>query len=417
MFLLRFAFAIPYVLLLTALGTFWLARQYRKQRRHPGAVWLGRALEACTVWMLLDAASFLVPSSFLQEFARRLAWPAALGATLCFFRFTCAYSHHSSWWNALRIPLSAAIAADLLLMLTNPYHLLIWRGSQLIELGSLRVPRLEPGTAFYWLHTPLCYGLLLGGIVVLFIHAMESQAIDARRVANLIVAMLIPLVVNLAVVAQLTEGIDFTPVALVASFVVLARITFRYRLLQVMPAAHLLIFRRHRDGVLVIDTTERIIDANPAVARMLGADPVLGKPVDSLLPFWKQIPDARRTEGGGRVEIGHAGATIEVRSRAMRDYGGTVIGRLIVLHDISERSRLTRELAAYARTVAHDLKNPLSGAIGFIDLVKSDEPNLDPESARLLGEAQTACHRMVNIITELLRTRPGEVPDIEASAE
>jgi signal transduction histidine kinase len=184
-----------------------------------------------------------------------------------------------------------------------------------------------------------------------------------------------------------------------------------------MPAAHLLIFRQHRDGVLVIDTAERIVDANRSVGAMVGAEPALGAPVDSLLPFWKQIPDLQRTEGDGRVEVGHAGATFEVRSRLIRDYGGTVIGRLIVLHDVSERSRLTRELAAYARTVAHDLKNPLAGAIGFIDLVKSDEPNLDEESSRLLGEAQTACHRMVNIINELLRTKPGDVPEAEASPE
>jgi signal transduction histidine kinase len=90
----------------------------------------------------------------------------------------------------------------------------------------------------------------------------------------------------------------------------------------------------------------------------------------------------------------------------IHDERAAVIGRLVVLHDVTERARLVRELHAYARTVAHDLKNPLSGAIGFLDLVKEAEPDMDDQSQRLLGEAYDTCYRMVDIITDLLRSRP-----------
>jgi len=399
------AFAIPYILVLAAGGTVWLARQYRR-RRQPGAVWFSRALEACAIWMLLHAAAFLLPSPALQEFARHLIWPVAVWATLSFFRFGCAYSQRSSWWARIRAPVFAAIAVEIVLMLTNRFHSLMWHASEWVDFGAMRVPKLVPGAAFFWLHVPVCYGLFLGSVLALIVHATESQTFYGRRVVVLITAMLIPFSVNVLVIGQMMEGIDLTPLALALSFVILASTTFRQRLLDVMPAARSLLFRQHRDAVIVVDTALRVVDANPAVGRMLGIEATPGASIATLLPFWEQVRDLGEREGGGSIEVAHAGAVLEIRSLLMRDERATAIGRLIVLHDVTERARLVRELDAYARTVAHDLKNPLGGAIGYLDIVRADEPDLDKDSDRILGQAYDTCLRMVGIIADLLRKRP-----------
>jgi signal transduction histidine kinase len=139
---------------------------------------------------------------------------------------------------------------------------------------------------------------------------------------------------------------------------------------------------------------------------MLATTVTPGASAASLLPFWDQIRDLTHASGADRIEVAHGKAIIEVRSLLIHDERTAVIGRLMVLHDVTERAQLVRELTAYARTIAHDLKNPLSGAIGFLGLVRADEPNLDEESERRLGEAEGACHQMVSIIVDLLRTRP-----------
>jgi PAS domain-containing protein len=170
------------------------------------------------------------------------------------------------------------------------------------------VPWLEPGTAFYWLHVPLCYGLALGGVLALFVHAFESPYY-LRRAFILSASMLLPTFVNVFVVAQWAKGPDLTPLALAASFALLARTTFRFRLLEVMPAARSLLFQQYRDGVVVLDTEGRVVDANPTIGRMLGAEARPGMPRSGI-----EFERRRRAKSAP----GSKSSTPEVSSRSAR---------------------------------------------------------------------------------------------------
>lgn len=61
-----------------------------------------------------------------------------------------------------------------------------------------------------------------------------------------------------------------------------------------------------------------------------------------------------------------------------------------------------QELEAFAHTVAHDLKSPLSILIGFLDLMRFDEDDLPDSAVDLLDKSMQSAHRMNNIINELL---------------
>lgn len=70
------------------------------------------------------------------------------------------------------------------------------------------------------------------------------------------------------------------------------------------------------------------------------------------------------------------------------------------------------ELEAFAHTVAHDLKNPLSIILGSLDLVQESELNLDTQSHELLNLGIMNAHKMHSIIEELLllsSVRKGQV--------
>ncbi|HVN85317.1 MAG TPA: histidine kinase N-terminal 7TM domain-containing protein [Candidatus Binatia bacterium] len=397
---------IPPILLAATAGAVWLAGYFWRNRRQAGAIWFAGCLLSCGLWTLLDASSFLLDAPWAQELARRAVWPVVLSANLCFFRFACAYAQRARWWRAARAPVVGAIAGDLLLMATNSLHHLVWRPSTWVDVGFTRIPALSPGPVFFWLHLPVAYGLILGGVVALFAHTIGSQTFYLRRTALLSIGMVIPLVINFFVVSRLTVGIDLTPVGLLIAFGFVTWVTFYGRLLDVMPTARSLLFQQHRDPVIVLDDALRIIDVNPAARQLLGDGGTQGAPAVALLPFWSEV-DAVIARGDGQsAEIGYGGRVIELRS--LRVYGDrrTVTGRLVVLHDITERARLIRELNAYARTVAHDLKNPLTAAVGYLELVRMSEPQLHDESARRLNDAEEMCHEMARIIDALLRRRP-----------
>ena len=61
---------------------------------------------------------------------------------------------------------------------------------------------------------------------------------------------------------------------------------------------------------------------------------------------------------------------------ALEDPRSRPVGRVLILREITERKRterereqLIQELQSYAHTVAHDLKNPVRGIVGYLDLV------------------------------------------------
>jgi signal transduction histidine kinase len=62
-----------------------------------------------------------------------------------------------------------------------------------------------------------------------------------------------------------------------------------------------------------------------------------------------------------------------------------------------------RELNAYNHTVAHDLKNPLSGVIGYADLLRQMGGNLDDEAKDWVNRIYNASQRMHDLIDQLLR--------------
>jgi len=60
------------------------------------------------------------------------------------------------------------------------------------------------------------------------------------------------------------------------------------------------------------------------------------------------------------------------------------------------------ELQAFAHTVAHDLKNPLSIILGALELVKTDEEPVSDDYAKMISISLNASYKMDSIIRELL---------------
>ncbi|MEA3308531.1 MAG: hybrid sensor histidine kinase/response regulator [Chloroflexota bacterium] len=72
-------------------------------------------------------------------------------------------------------------------------------------------------------------------------------------------------------------------------------------------------------------------------------------------------------------------------------------------HQIEERDKLIAELDAYAHTVAHDLKNPLTALVGFSGLLEARFERMSTEQiAQNLHAISRNSQRMTNIIEELL---------------
>ena len=101
---------------------------------------------------------------------------------------------------------------------------------------------------------------------------------------------------------------------------------------------------------------------------------------------------------------------IDDSSAPIRDDRGNITGLVLVFRDITERRRAEREreqliseLDAFAHTVAHDLKNPLSIIVGSTEMLEYDFASLpEPVFRKYLRAIAVKGRQMSNIIDALL---------------
>jgi len=182
------------------------------------------------------------------------------------------------------------------------------------------------------------------------------------------------------------------------------------------------------EAILVTNEARQVTFANRAAVAMLGyeVEELVGKSCDLLFP--ESLPSS---SGGpmAACESGEAARfeTVLVRRDGQRVpvlgsiqplyQGGVLTGSLAALTDITEikqaEEQLRRyatdlearnaELDAFAHTVAHDLRNPLTGLIGFVDLLQmSAEDRGDAEYLEYAHYLNRSSVKMSNIIDELL---------------
>ena len=123
-----------------------------------------------------------------------------------------------------------------------------------------------------------------------------------------------------------------------------------WQLEGIMPVAHELIIAGLSDSVIVLDAQNRILELNPSAQELVGyrASDVVGKPVAQI---WADWPDQMEhpcveAEISQEIVLGERDAqhTYDVRCSAIVDAQGQVVGRVVVLRDISDHKRATEML-------------------------------------------------------------------------
>lgn len=177
-------------------------------------------------------------------------------------------------------------------------------------------------------------------------------------------------------------------------------------------------FQEALDVILIVDgDSGEILDANRTVTPVLGyqRNELIGRPFASLFPLGEEEIEEFQLQGiaiGGQEFLRADGSTcpMDLTIRVI-PWKEEDIAILVTLRDVTERKeaelnqkRLIRELDAFAHTVAHDLKEPLTGVIGTASFLGDlDDSMLSPEKRQeMLRLIMQSGQKMKNIIEELL---------------
>jgi two-component system nitrogen regulation sensor histidine kinase GlnL len=169
-------------------------------------------------------------------------------------------------------------------------------------------------------------------------------------------------------------------------------------------------------AVLTLDVEQRLCSANPAAEQLLGASAqvLLGRPLPDLLAPHAPLLDLIQQVGRSGASISEYGVELAVARGTVTavDAHLTPLAErpdrvLVMLQPCSVARRLDHEMAnrgssrstaALARTLAHEVKNPLSGIRGAAQLL---EPGVDEEDRTLIRLICDETDRIVQLVERM----------------
>lgn len=247
----------------------------------------------------------------------------------------------------------------LVLAWTNSYHHLIWHRVSLIDIYGLKILQLDYG-AWFWVHVLYSHSLYLSGMYFLIQNYFGMQKNLRFQARFIIIAGLIPGISNILYLSSSNPlpEIDLTPLSFAISGIIIVWVLYYHHFLDIIPIARDTIIENMRDGIIVVDLKDRIVDINPAAEIIINHsfEDVIGEPAKQILA---EISDwislSKESETPAKIlNIGEGkNKKIYVLNFSpLSDAQDQLIGRTIIFHDNTESLILNNNLKDQADRLA-----------------------------------------------------------------
>ena len=305
--------------------------------------------------------------------------------------FTLQYTKREKWLTRRNLTVLFILPVITLIMVwTNGIFHLMWKD---IWLNTSLSPPVDAVTHswWFWVHSTYSYALLFLGTFCLLDMFRKSKGIYRKQAGILLLAALIPWVGNILFLTGIKpfSTVDPTPLAFAITGVAFFWGLSRLQLLDIiMPVAHDAILKSMADGVIILDTQQRVIELNPAAQIIIGLkkSDVIGQVYSKTLPGQLGLLDLRpkmpETEAAIFLEAGEEQHRYSVR---ITPIGTTqhISGHLVILHDDTERVKA--EIESRARAILETELNERKLAAEAIQRRLEFEEIIAKVSSRFVG--------------------------------
>ena len=189
-------------------------------------------------------------------------------------------------------------------------------------------------------------------------------------------------------------------------------------------------------GVITIDPGGVVTHLNPAGSIMLNKDvrQAVGRPYREVMPEGDNAALGAQKALNSQKEVSSFEKSLTINSERvlklsvstaiLKDESGNCTGAVEVFQDLTKIRRMEQEIARLntlaalgemAATIAHEVRNPLSGIGGFAALLERDFEPTDPKVA-LIQKIKKGVETLNQTVTKLLNyTRFNELTRVETS--
>jgi PAS domain S-box-containing protein len=386
----------PYVwpLLVAAAVLAVLAFFAWRRRPTPGARAFTLLMLAASEWSLgyaLELGSAALPAKVFWADVQYLGIVIVPGAWLV---FVLRYVGAEEWLSRRNLALLAIEPAVMLaLVWTNATHGLVRSSVRLDTSGPFPALDYAYGAAF-WVNAAYSYALLLVGTLLLLQVLFQPPRLYRMQAIALLIGALAPWVGNALYISGLRafSYLDPSPFAFILTGLAVVGGLFRFRLLDLVPIARSAVIERMDEGVMVLDARNRVVDLNPAAARVVGhpVPEIIGRPAAEVLSAWPGLIEWHRdvieTHTEVTLGVGDTQHAYDLRISPLYDRDGRLAGRLFVSLDVTGRKRAEeglRESEERFRQMAENSRD----VFWMRDLKTLDLIYITPAYERLWGQS------------------------------
>ncbi len=313
-----------------------------------------------------------------------------------------------------------------ILAFTNDSHQLIWKGFEWSATGNIDLIY-KHGDLWYIL---LLYslGFILASIIRLMKMQKSASTIIKKQIRILAMGCTAPLVLTILYVSDLNPypGLDLSAIStsIVGVFFMIG--IFKYGMFQAIPIMSSQITETIRDGLLVLDESNRIIYFNPSAAKFLEIEDTgftfqTVKEVEWLSEAIQNTKDNVTPE----VKIcDDPEKWIEISISQISDDFNKFSGLLVLMHDITKRKilegqsrsflnelRISHDKMTEAMTqkdriisiIAHDLRTSFHQILSLSELITEEYETFTEDNLKVfLSDLMKASRQGYGILEELL---------------
>ncbi len=160
-----------------------------------------------------------------------------------------------------------------------------------------------------------------------------------------------------------------------------------------------------REGLILLDSEDRILTINGSAARIFGADgkTITGSHVLMLnrSVALQQAMENAKAAGAGDATLIKGAKTYQVLASEVRDTG-TAVGTVILILDITDKVAAEQIRREFSANVSHELKTPLTSISGYAEIMR-DGVAKPEDTKRFAAKIFTESAQLMSLIDDIIR--------------
>lgn len=329
-------------------------------------------------------------------------------------------AHYFSWKLPRPLVVSLFIIPSMtaILALSPTWHNLLLHSFRMVGEPSFPVLAFQTGPWFH-IHALHSYAATFAAIIILSASFVREHRLYRVGAALIIIALLIPSFIDVLAAKYFpaVRHYQLMPASFTLCNVAFALLLFRFRAHDILPVAKRKVFSMLSSPVLVFDGQRRLVDFNTAADDLLFRDheKPLGSSAWSLLEPYSELLQDRVWSGDScttEIEIESDGQTriFELKSSPLGQEGDGASGVAMVLHEITERKEMERQIlerdalkAKFLSLISHDLSGNVANLTFVANVLDQYMEGVSSKEARkMLRLIQDSSQSMHEFLRNLL---------------